>query len=221
MASLMTEARGAPGTPRPPPRDQLLVADRTCWPSRTSRETRRSQPVSRAGARAGRPDELELLLLLEFELLLLFEFELLLLFEFELLLLDELEELLPASVSSGVSLRDNLPADPVVVRGDRQRLNAGDGSSTIDNAVKYSDRGMTVDITLVTDEVDAVLTGAQSGRRHPTRGPALCLRSILPRPAERGQARIAGSGDLDCPIAKWIVEKHAGTVSVTSNRRGV
>ena len=88
--------------------------------------------------------------------------------------------------SSGVGLRDDLPADPVVVRGDRQRLKQA-MLIAIDNAVKYSDHGMTVDITLVTDEVDAVLTVRNRGDGIRTRGPALCLRSILPRPAERGQ----------------------------------
>ena len=120
--------------------------------------------------------------------------------------------------SSGVSLRDNLPADPVVVRGDRQRLKQA-MLIAIDNAVKYSDRGMTVDITLVTDEVDAVLTVRNRGDGIPREDLPYVFDQFY-RGRRNAAKSIAGSG-LGLSIAKWIVEKHAGTVSVTSNPEGV
>ena len=89
----------------------------------------------------------------------------------------------------------------------------------IDNAVKYSDRGMTVDITLVTDEVDAVLTVRNRGDGIPREDLPYVFDRFY-RGRRNAAKSIAGSG-LGLSIAKWIVEKHAGTVSVTSNPEGV
>ena len=120
--------------------------------------------------------------------------------------------------SSGVGLRDDLPADPVVVRGDRQRLKQA-MLIAIDNAVKYSDHGITVDVTLVTDEVDAVLTVRNRGDGIPRQDLPYVFDQFY-RGRRNAAKSIAGSG-LGLSIAKWIVEKHAGTVSVTSNPEGV
>ena len=120
--------------------------------------------------------------------------------------------------SSGVSLRDDLPADPVVVRSDRQRLKQA-MLIAVDNAVKYSDRGTTVEITLVADAGDAVLTVRNRGDGIPREDLPYVFDRFY-RGRRHATKSISGSG-LGLSIAKWIVEKHAGAISVTSNPEGV
>ena len=120
--------------------------------------------------------------------------------------------------SSGVSLRDDLPADPVVVRGDRQRLKQA-MLIAVDNAVKYSDRGTTVEITLVADAGDAVLTVRNRGDGIPREDLPYVFDRFY-RGRRHATKSISGSG-LGLSIAKWIVEKHAGAISVMSDPEGV
>jgi signal transduction histidine kinase len=120
--------------------------------------------------------------------------------------------------SSGVGLRDDLPADPVVVQGDRQRLKQT-MLIAIENAVKYSHHGTAVEITLVADAGDALLTVRNRGDGIPPDD----LPYVFDR-FYRGRRHVAnskaGSG-LGLSIAKWIVEKHAGTITVASDPEGV
>jgi two-component system OmpR family sensor kinase len=120
--------------------------------------------------------------------------------------------------SSGVGLRDDLPANPVIVKGDRQRLKQT-MLIAIENAVKYSHHGTAVEITLMADAGDALLTVRNRGDGIPPDD----LPYVFDR-FYRGRRHSAnskpGSG-LGLSIAKWIVEKHAGTIAVASDAEGV
>lgn len=120
--------------------------------------------------------------------------------------------------SNGVSLRDDLPADPVIVKGDRQRLKQT-MLIAIENAVKYSENGRAVEITLVADAGDALLTVRNRGDGIPPDDlPYVFDRFYRGR---RHSANSKGGSGLGLSIAKWIVEKHAGTIAVASDPEGV
>jgi signal transduction histidine kinase len=120
--------------------------------------------------------------------------------------------------SNGVGLRDDLSANPVIVKGDRQRLKQT-MLIAIENAVKYSHQETAIEITLMADAGDALLTVRNRGAGIPPDD----LPYVFDR-FYRGRRQSAksktGSG-LGLSIAKWIVEKHAGTIAVASDREGV
>lgn len=84
----------------------------------------------------------------------------------------------------------------------------------LDNAVKYADAGTVVDLTLGRDGTNAVIEVAN-------RGPAIAA-SDLPyvfsrfhRGRNQATIRTEGSG-LGLSIAKWIVDPHQGSITLTS-----
>jgi two-component system OmpR family sensor kinase len=120
--------------------------------------------------------------------------------------------------SNGVGLRDDLSADPVIVKGDRQRLKQT-MLIAIENAVKYSENGTAVEITLMADAGDALLTVRNRGAGIPPNDLPYVFDRFY-RGRRHSANSKAGSG-LGLSIAKWIVEKHAGTIAVASDPEGV
>jgi two-component system, OmpR family, sensor kinase len=120
--------------------------------------------------------------------------------------------------SNGVGLRDDLPADPVIVKGDRQRLKQT-MLIAIENAVKYSENGTAVEITLMADAGDALLTVRNRGDGIPPDDLPYVFDRFYRGRRQSAKSK-AGSG-LGLSIAKWIVEKHAGTVAVASDPEGI
>jgi two-component system, OmpR family, sensor kinase len=120
--------------------------------------------------------------------------------------------------SNGVGLRDDLSADPVIVKGDRQRLKQT-MLIAIENAVKYSENGTAVEITLMADAGDALLTVRNRGAGIPPNDLPYVFDRFY-RGRRHSANSKAGSG-LGLSIAKWIVEKHAGTIAVASDPDGV
>jgi two-component system, OmpR family, sensor kinase len=120
--------------------------------------------------------------------------------------------------SNGVGLRDVLPADPVIVKGDRQRLKQT-MLIAIENAVKYSENGTAVEITLMAEAGDALLTVRNRGDGIPPDDLPYVFDRFY-RGRRQSAKSNAGSG-LGLSIAKWIVEKHAGTIAVASDPEGI
>jgi two-component system, OmpR family, sensor kinase len=120
--------------------------------------------------------------------------------------------------SNGVALRDDLSADPVIVKGDRQRLKQT-MLIAIENAVKYSHHGTAVEIALMADAGDALLTVRNRGEGIPPDDLPYVFDRFYRGRRHAANAK-AGSG-LGLSIAKWIVEKHAGTIAVASDPEGV
>lgn len=122
------------------------------------------------------------------------------------------------AMSHGVQLSDELPLGSVLVVGDRQRLKQT-LLIALDNAVKYSYPKTTVEVRLATDDMQAVITVRNQGEGIP----ASDLPYIFDR-FYRGRSRAArvksGSG-LGLSIAKWIVEKHDGSIALMSLPEGV
>jgi signal transduction histidine kinase len=113
----------------------------------------------------------------------------------------------------GVSLAIEVPASPVIIRFDRERV-VQLLTNLVGNGLKFTPRG---------GEVVASLTDAPEGAIVLVRdtGPGI-TEAELPRVFERffrgtnvGEARASGSG-LGLAIARSIVEMHGGTIEVAS-----
>jgi heavy metal sensor kinase len=115
-------------------------------------------------------------------------------------------------------IRLNVSGNGAVVEGDRERLYQA-VSNLVDNAVKYSEAGGEVRISVWQRGGEAGLTVADSGPGIP----AESLHRIFDRfvRADAARSRMAGGTGLGLAIAREIVEAHGGRVWAESElRRG-
>ena len=112
-----------------------------------------------------------------------------------------------------ISVTEKLPGQPVWVNADAQRLRQA-VLIAIDNAIKYSDSESAVEVSLTIRNARAAITVLDHGTGVPP--------EELPYVFERfyrirgGMKRRPDGSGLGLPIAKWIAEKHDGTISLTS-----
>jgi signal transduction histidine kinase len=113
----------------------------------------------------------------------------------------------------GITVTEKLPGQPVWVNADAQRLRQA-VLIAIDNAIKYSNSESAVEVSLTIRNGRAAITVTDHGGGVPL--------EELPYVFERfyrirggAKRRPDGSG-LGLPIAKWIAEKHDGTISLSS-----
>ncbi len=112
-----------------------------------------------------------------------------------------------------IAITEKLPGQPVWVNADAQRLRQA-VLIAIDNAIKYSNSESAVEVSLTMRNGRAAITVTDHGGGIPP--------EELPYVFERfyrirggAKRRPDGSG-LGLPIAKWITEKHDGTISLSS-----
>lgn len=118
------------------------------------------------------------------------------------------------AAANGLLLHAVVPRQTCVVRGDPERLVQA-LLIAIDNAVKYSDDGGTIEIALDCDE-PATITIRNPGPDVPEADlPFVFNRFYRGRQADRVTS---GSG-LGLPIAKWVVDTHGGRVTLASRNR--
>jgi signal transduction histidine kinase len=113
----------------------------------------------------------------------------------------------------GIAVIEKLPDRPIWANADAERLRQA-VLIAIDNAVKYSHSDSTIEVSLAATNGRAAITV----RDHGVGVPADELPYVFERFYRiRGGAsrRTDGSG-LGLPIAKWIAEKHDGTISLSS-----
>lgn len=119
------------------------------------------------------------------------------------------------SAASAKRIRIDLapPASPLVVLGDSEALRRL-VFILLDNAVKYSPEGSTIDVSLSAKGDVAVCRVADRGMGIA----ASDLEYVFDRfwRADRARSRGMGGAGLGLAIAKWIVDRHDGTISVTS-----
>jgi signal transduction histidine kinase len=114
----------------------------------------------------------------------------------------------------GVTLVPQQPVDPVIVCGDRERLRQT-LVILLDNAIKFSPEGSAVTIELAASEAQAALQVRDAGP------------GFSQEAADQAFTRFSRSGigkdsnrrgaGLGLAIAKWIVEQHAGTITIDSH----
>ncbi len=102
---------------------------------------------------------------------------------------------------------------PARVRGDELLLREL-VSILVDNAVKYSDSGASVDVSVGRRDGRLQLQVADSGRGIPPEA----LPHIFERfyRVDKARSREMGGSGLGLAIAKWIVETHNGTIAIDS-----
>jgi two-component system, OmpR family, sensor kinase len=126
------------------------------------------------------------------------------------------ETVLDAEVLSAgkpVTIESSACSAPLVVDGDRQRLKQA-LMIVLDNAVKYSETGGVVTVALRANGGQAELVVRNRGTGiAPEDRPYVFDRFYRGRGTSAKEA--AGSG-LGLPIAKWMIEKHGGTIGLTS-----
>jgi signal transduction histidine kinase len=113
--------------------------------------------------------------------------------------------------ANGHQLVPSLPSEPLVVIADRQRLKQT-ALIAIDNAIKYSDPQSPVEIELRRDGRQALISVRSRGDAIPPED----LPYVFDRFYRGRHDQTKGGSGLGLSIAKWIVEKHGGTIHLTS-----
>jgi two-component system, OmpR family, sensor kinase len=108
-----------------------------------------------------------------------------------------------------------IPEVPVLVEGDGGRLKQA-LMIGLDNAVKYSDPRGRVTTSLEAKAGRATITICNGG----TAVPAEDLPYVFERYFRGVRMRTSEGSGLGLPIAKWIFEKHGGTIALTSEPGG-
>ncbi|MGI8807362.1 MAG: sensor histidine kinase [Acidimicrobiales bacterium] len=123
------------------------------------------------------------------------------------------EQVLPSAGLRRVRLAVTNPPKTWTVRGDRRQLVSA-MSNLMENAVKYSDEGSTVEVSPVTDGRDIELVVRDHGIGIPSRD----LDRIFERfyRVDRGRGRDTGGTGLGLSIVRHIASNHGGEVAVES-----
>ena len=115
------------------------------------------------------------------------------------------------ALGRGIGLESVAPADPVVLRFDRERI-VQLLTNLIGNALKFTPRGGAVSVRLSHEDGECDDRGSRHRRRHPGRRAAARIRAVLPRHQHRRGTRLRkrpGDGDraLDRGDA-WRRDRH-------------
>ncbi|MFZ1429023.1 MAG: ATP-binding protein [Geminicoccaceae bacterium] len=118
--------------------------------------------------------------------------------------------------SNGRQVAASLPSAPLIVTTDRQRLKQTT-LIAIDNAIKYSHPGSSVEVELQAEGRCAVIVVRNRGDAIPPED----LPYVFDRFYRGRQTGPIGGSGLGLSIAKWIVEKLGGEITVDSLPDGV
>jgi signal transduction histidine kinase len=128
-------------------------------------------------------------------------------------MIDELYEdgtMLASSKNIKVVLRVNTP---IMIVGDRMRLRQL-FLNLIDNAIKYTPAGGTVTLAMERQDGAVVFRITDTGIGIPAEDVAKIFDRFYR--VDKARSREMGGTGLGLSIAKWIVELHRGTITVTS-----
>lgn len=124
---------------------------------------------------------------------------------------EEVARLRTRAGEAGIEL--SLHSTPITVAGDVSELGLA-VRNLIDNALRYTDRGGRVTVTLLSEGDDGLVEVRDTGAGIPTRD--------LPRVFERfyrvdaARSRATGGTGLGLAIVRHVMERHGGEVTVTS-----
>jgi two-component system, OmpR family, sensor histidine kinase SenX3 len=131
----------------------------------------------------------------------------------DLVLVEAVERMRPAAEHAGIMLDLREPARRLAVYGDRRQLVSA-VYNLLDNAVKYSDRGSSVDVWAGTDGREVEITVEDRGIGIPARD----LERVFERfyRVDQARSRQTGGTGLGLAIVRHVVSNHDGSVRVES-----
>jgi signal transduction histidine kinase len=121
------------------------------------------------------------------------------------------------AAANGLLLHAVVPKEPCTVRGDPERLVQA-LLIAIDNAVKYSDTGGAIEISLDCGTPEATITIRNPGPDIPEADLPFVFNRFY-RGARQVVDRVTSGSGLGLPIAKWVVDTHGGQVAIASRDR--
>ena len=129
------------------------------------------------------------------------------------LLAEAVDRVRPAAEQQGISIEVEEPAARLVVAGDRRQLVSA-AYNLLENAVKYSDAGSSVEVGARTDGRWVDISIQDRGIGIPSRD----LQRVFERfyRVDRGRSRETGGTGLGLAIVRHVASNHAGEVQVTS-----
>jgi signal transduction histidine kinase len=117
--------------------------------------------------------------------------------------------------TAGITVRSSMPATPVRLAVDRHRIREM-LLNLVTNAIKYTGRGGTVELSLADEDGDVVFTVTDSGIGIAAGDlPHIFERFWRADPARSRTGDRPGTG-LGLAITKWIAEAHGGSITVQS-----
>jgi two-component system sensor histidine kinase SenX3 len=132
--------------------------------------------------------------------------------------LDEaVERLRPLALARGIPLRDELPDEDLVVTCDAGQLVSAI-TNLLDNAIKYSDEGASVDVRAYADGDAATGRVVIEVRDHGIGIPTTDLERIFERfyRVDKARSRATGGTGLGLSIVRHVAQVHGGEVTVES-----
>ncbi|MEO6318793.1 MAG: ATP-binding protein [Acidimicrobiales bacterium] len=129
------------------------------------------------------------------------------------LMAEAVDRVRPAAEQQGISFAVDEPAARLVVIGDRRQLVSAT-YNLLENAVKYSDAGSTIEVGARTDGRWVAISVEDHGIGIPRRD----LQRVFERfyRVDRGRSRETGGTGLGLAIVRHVASNHAGDVQVTS-----
>ena len=133
--------------------------------------------------------------------------------ELPLIVAQAIERLRPSAEHRGIHL-EVLEPDDLVVRGDRRQLVSA-VHNLVDNAIKYSENGSVVQVTVSHDKGWVEIAVADHGIGIPSRD----LERIFERfyRVDRARSRDTGGTGLGLAIVRHVASNHGGEVTVESH----
>ena len=119
-------------------------------------------------------------------------------------------ELLPRAQDKGITVRTSL--DAVALKGDDTLLRRM-FFNLFGNALKYTPRGGSIDVSLTKGDGEIVLRVADTGPGIPVEE----RERVFERFVRLDPARGAGGAGLGLAIARWVAEAHRGSVRIVSS----
>ncbi|MFN7623648.1 MAG: sensor histidine kinase, partial [Acidobacteriota bacterium] len=129
---------------------------------------------------------------------------------------DRIDYLAPLARQQGQELLLRLPKDDeLIVNADENRLRQL-LLNLIDNAIKYTDPGGVIELSLSAEDGQVVIRVRDNGRGISSEDLPRIFDRFFRRSKLTSETSVAGSG-LGLSISKWIVESHGGRIDVQSS----